>query len=103
MENGIIKLDRYTRSLLTIIAVLLSIVVVELAYERAPALPAAQAQIPDTAKQRKEIVEESRETNRLLSAILGHLQTKTVKVEIKTTDTRKEGREGPRVKSGAKG
>ncbi|MCA9254206.1 MAG: hypothetical protein KDA33_01155 [Phycisphaerales bacterium] len=88
--------------LLTVIAVLMAIIAVELAGSGMPGLPSAHAQVPDTAKQRQAIVEETQQSNRLLSAILEHLRSKTVKVEIKTTDTRKDGREGPRVKSGAK-
>ena len=102
MNTRTILLDKYTRVLLTVIAVLLSVIAVELAFERGPALPAAQAQIPDTGKQRMMIVEETKQSNRLLSAILEHLRTKTVKVEMKPTDTRKDGREVPRAGSGAK-
>ncbi|MCB9858090.1 MAG: hypothetical protein H6818_20590 [Phycisphaerales bacterium] len=102
MDTRTIVLDKYTRVLLTVIAGLLSVIAVELAFEGSPAMPAAQAQIPDTGKQRLAIVEESKQTNKLLSAILEHLRTKTVKVEMKTTDTRKDGRESPRAGSGAK-
>lgn len=94
--------DKYTRVMLTIIAVLLTVIAVELADRGTPGLPTAQAQIPDTGRQRQQLVEESRQSNRLLSAILEHLQTKTVKVEVKQTDTRKVGRDSPRARPGAK-
>jgi hypothetical protein len=84
-------MDRYTRTVLTVIAGLLTVIAVELAYHAPSSTPRAEAQIPDTALQRKQVVDESRETNRLLSAILEHLRTKPIKVETQATDTRKSG------------
>lgn len=98
MEKRTIVLDKYTRVVLTAITVLLTFIAVELADRGSPGLPAAQAQIPDTGKQRQVLLEETRQSNRLLSAILEHLRTKRIKVEVKETDTRKVGREAPRAK-----
>lgn len=43
-------------------------------------LPAASAQVPDTARQRLEMVREQQRTNQLLEEILEHLRTKPVRV-----------------------
>lgn len=91
MNMRAIEMDRYTRTVLTVIAGLLTVIAVELAYHAPSSVPRAEAQIPDTALQRKQIVDESRETNKLLSAILEHLRTKPIKVEMQSTDTRKGG------------
>jgi len=84
------------RTVLTVIAVLLTVIAVELAFHAPSSTPRAEAQIPDTALQRKYLLDEARETNRHLSAILEHLRTKPVKVELPTTDTRKSGAAGQR-------
>lgn len=101
MREGTLLLDKYTRVLLTIIAVLLTVIAIELAQQGSPSLPTAQAQIPDTALQRKLVVDELRTSNRHLSAILEHLRSKSVKVEMKETDTRKGNPAGSRKKSGS--
>lgn len=75
-------LHRVYVGLLTTIAVLLAVLVIEL-WNLAPSmLPIAAAQVPDTALQRKQIVDEARRTNQLLSAILTHLEAKSIKVEM---------------------
>lgn len=86
------KHDRFLRGILVTIAILLAVIAVALWDRRPSMLPTAQAQIPDTAKQRQQVVEESRRTNQLLSQILTHLRTKPVKVQIEATDEREESR-----------
>ncbi len=78
---------RRTHLLLSCIAAVLAIIAIELS-DRLP-LPrstAALAQIPDTARQRQDIVNETRRTNELLAQILEHLQGKPVKVVVESPD-----------------
>lgn len=84
-----VTLDRYTRGLLTALVVLLTIIAIELWAGRPDSVPAAHAQIPDTALQRLEIVQESRRTNVLLEQILDHLKSKTIQVTIKADEGKK--------------
>lgn len=91
MTGSTIHIDRYTRRILTVIAGLLTVIAVELAFHAPSSTAPAAAQIPDTGLQRKRILDEARDTNRHLSAILEHLRSKPIKVEIQKTDTRKSG------------
>lgn len=78
---------RRTHLLLSCIAMLLAIIAIELS-DRLP-LPRASvavAQIPDTARQRQDIANESRRTNELLSQILEHLQGRPIKVVMESPD-----------------
>lgn len=81
-----VTLDRATRRLLSVIAVLLAVLIVELWALRPETAPAAHAQIPDTGLQRQQIVEEQRRTNELLSAMLEHLRTQAVKVRVESSE-----------------
>lgn len=92
-----VTLDRYTRLLLTALVVLLTIIAFELWAGRPSDLPAAHAQIPDTALQRKQILDEGQRTNELLEQILKHLQTKPIQVRI-AADERDNPRSGGAVK-----
>lgn len=78
--------DRLTRGLLGTLTFLLAIIAVELWAGRPSLLPAASAQIPDTALQRNQQLMEIRRTNQLLDKILVHLQTKPIKVQAADTD-----------------
>jgi len=64
-----IRLDRYSRTLLTLLTVLLAILVVELWSHRPAMIPAAAAQVPDAAAQRQHLLVEQRRTNELLERI----------------------------------
>ena len=77
---------RRTHLLLSCIAAVLAIIAIELS-DRLP-LPrsTAVAQIPDTGRQRQDIVNETRRTNELLAQILEHLQAKPVKVVVESPD-----------------
>ncbi|GMU32913.1 MAG: hypothetical protein HS101_04030 [Planctomycetia bacterium] len=92
-----ITLDRFTRGILCALTVLLTIIAIELWVGRPDGVPTARAQIPDTALQRREIVEETRRTNVLLGQILEHLKTKPVQVTIKADERKPATRPGPRV------
>lgn len=84
-------LDRFTRGILCALTVLLTIIAIELWVGRPDSVMTAQAQIPDTALQRREIVEETRRTNALLEQILEHLKTKPVQVTIKADERKPSG------------
>ena len=86
MRRHEFTLDRFTRCVLLSITALLTMIVVELWAGRPDMLPVASAQIPDTGKQRLELIQETRKTNRLLEQILQHLRAKPIKVTIQTTD-----------------
>jgi hypothetical protein len=86
-----VTLDRFTRGILCALTALLTIIAVELWAGRPDSVPNAQAQIPDTALQRREIVEETRRSNALLEQILEHLKTKPVQVTIKTDERKPAG------------
>jgi len=83
--------DRFTRGILCALTVLLTIIAIELWVGRPDSVMTAQAQIPDTALQRREIVEETRRTNALLEQILEHLKTKPVQVTIKADERKQAG------------
>ena len=51
-----------------------------------PLLERAEAQIPDAGLQRKQIVDESRRTNELLSDIKRILETQTLQVRLQGAD-----------------
>ncbi len=87
---------RSTRILLTVIAVLLAIIALELWHAGPGMTPAASAQIPDSGLQRVNLIDEARRTNALLSDILEHLRTKPVKVEMQRTDKKPGRGEAPR-------
>ncbi len=52
----------------------------------------AHAQVPDTGRQRQDILLETRETNRLLGEILEHLRTGELKVRVLPPDEKHEPR-----------
>lgn len=67
-----------------IVVLLLGVIAIQL-WSAAPSiLPEAQAQIPDTGMQRKQLIDEARRTNELLSDILTQLREKPMKVRIVT-------------------
>ena len=103
MDRQQFTLDRWTRCVLLVITVLLSVIAVELWGRRPSMLPTAQAQIPDDGAQRQRLIVESRRTNELLGQILDHLRTKPIKVKVIGTDKPKEsssGRKSPARRGG---
>ena len=90
------RIDRFTRSVLVVIAVLLGVIAVGLWQERPSMLPAAQAQVPDSGMQRNQMLKETQETNKLLRQILEHLQEKTIAVTMHDADEEKEKGGGAR-------
>jgi len=79
-------LARRTHVLLACIVVLLGVIAVELSDRLPTPVSTAVAQIPDTARQRQDIVNETKRTNDLLAQILDHLRGKPVKVVIESPD-----------------
>lgn len=90
MQQNELRLDRFTRGTLAVIAMLLVVIAVELWGTQPSSLPTAQAQIPDSGRQRMEMIDEARRTNDLLAEILGHLRTKPVKVQMESTDSSRD-------------
>ncbi len=65
-----------------IVALVLGVLGVQLWNATPSILPEAQAQIPDTGLQRKQLIDETRRTNELLTDILTLLREKPVKVRV---------------------
>ncbi len=86
MNNVEFRLDRFTRGVLAAITVLLTIIAIELWVGRPDVVAAANAQIPDSGRQRVEMTAELRRANGLLGGILDHLRTKPIKVRIVAPD-----------------
>jgi hypothetical protein len=98
VENQEVRLDRFTRILLAVIAALLAVIAVELWQARPSMLPEATAQIPDSGAQRYQMIGEAQKTNEILANILDHLRTKSIKVQTQaeTTDKSTAGRPRPK-------
>ncbi len=88
--------ERYLPALLTVIAGLLVAIIVELAVLISPGLPAAQAQIPDSGLQRREMIEAVERTNRKLDELRDVLRDQVLKVRVVGTDTDKKTAQPPR-------
>lgn len=84
--DGNCRCERQGRWYRTLVVGLLAIIAAAVVSERSSMLPAATAQIPDTAAQRQAIVEQLQITNQLLDRILMHLETKAVKVRVAGSD-----------------
>jgi hypothetical protein len=59
-------------------------------------IPVARAQIPDSGRQRRELLAEARQTNALLAEIREILKSHTIKVELQDSDKPKEVLPGSR-------
>ncbi len=92
--------ERYPRTLLTIIAGMLAAIIIELALLISPGPPVAQAQIPDTGLQRREIIEGIERTNQKLDELKDLLRTQVLKVRVVGTDTDKKTTQPPRKPPG---
>jgi hypothetical protein len=86
MSKYVTGLSRFDRTLLASIAILLALIATELWCLSPEMIPAVAAQIPDTAFQRRQVVEEMRQTNRLLADIHRQLSTKVMKVQLVNPD-----------------
>ena len=91
---------RWLRVLLSAIVCLLAVIAIELSVLTAPVQPRALAQIPDSGKQRYQLLDSQKKTTATLERILQHLRTQTIKVKVVGTDkdnkrptTRKPGPE----------
>jgi hypothetical protein len=89
------KMDRTTRVFQGAVVCLLALIAVALWDWRPNMLPQAVAQIPDTALQRKQLIDEQKVTNELLARILRHLESKPIKVQTVGTDETKGGNAAP--------
>lgn len=87
--NNMNRTDRTTRIFQAAVVTLLALIASALWDSRPSMLPQAVAQIPDTAMQRKQMVDEQKATNELLARILRHLETKPIKVQTVGTDENK--------------
>lgn len=67
-----------------IVILLLGVIAIQMWSGGPSILPEAQAQIPDTGMQRKQLIDEARRTNELLSDILTQLREKPIKVRVVT-------------------
>ncbi|MBS3735091.1 MAG: hypothetical protein KGY99_09225 [Phycisphaerae bacterium] len=79
------KVDTYTRTCLTIIAVLLTVLIVGLWADGVPAARPAGAAAEgfgNAAKQRKAMIEAQQKTNAKLDALMGLLRSGEVKVRL---------------------
>ena len=90
-------LERGVKRMLACITAFLVVIAVELAMLMPGHTPTVQAQIPDTALQRQNILVETQRTNELLQKILGHLQSKSVKVVMQGAE---KGASGKTPRSG---
>lgn len=68
-----------------IVILLLGVIAIQMWSGGPSMLSEAQAQIPDTGMQRKQLIDEARRTNELLSDILTQLREKPIKVRVVTT------------------
>ncbi|MBX3394861.1 MAG: hypothetical protein KF841_05800 [Phycisphaerae bacterium] len=87
--------DRASRLFRISVVALLAVIAVALWDSRPSLLPQAVGQIPDTALQRKQMVDEQRTTNQLLARILKHLETKPIKTRAAGTDDFNDAGERP--------
>ncbi len=94
--------ERWLPILLTGIAGLLFVVVIELALLLSPALPAAHAQIPDSGLQRKETIDAIERTNQRLDELTKLLRTQVFKVRVVAADTDKQSVRSPGKAADAK-
>ena len=89
---------RWLRALLSAIVCLLVVIAIELSVLITPVQPRASAQIPDSGKQRYELLDAQKKTSAALDRILQHLRTQTIKVKVVGTD--KDNKRPTAVKSG---
>lgn len=81
-----VKVDTYTRACLTVLAVLLTVVVLGLWATHTPApdsAMAAEPQIYGPTKQRANIIEQQKATNQKLEALLKYLKSGQLTVHVK--------------------
>jgi len=62
------------------------VIAIELSVLMPTLQPRALAQIPDSGKQRYELLDAQRKTTAALERILHHLRTQTIKVKVSGTD-----------------
>jgi len=90
---------RWLRWSLTAIAVLLTVIVIELSALIGPVQPRASAQILDGGQQRKQLLEAQQTTNMKLDRILQHLRTQAIKVKVVGTDKDSKNTTAPKPRA----
>ena len=89
---------RWLQWMLVSVVVLLGVIAIQLSVWLGPHLPRAQAQIPDSGLQRKQLLESQAEISATLDQILQHLRTQTIKVKVIGTDKDIKSTSKPKVK-----
>ena len=77
---------RWLKALLSAIVCLLAVIAIELSVLIPPIQSRACAQVPDSGKQRYELLDAQKKTTDVLSQILQHLRTQSIKVKVVGTD-----------------
>ena len=77
-----VKVDGYTRAVLTIIAVLLTFVVIGLWFETPSSVPVAQAKIPDSGQQLYDLMEKMESVRAATDRVAGVLTSGKAKVQV---------------------
>lgn len=91
---------RWLHRLLSAIVVLLAMIAVELSVFIGPIDRTARANIPDGGLQLLQLIESQKQTTSKLDAILKHLQTQTIKVEVASTDKDSGTKTVPKPRAG---
>lgn len=88
----------WLRRLLTAIVVLLAVIAIELSALPGSLQPRAVAQVlPDSARQRVEMMSEMAKTTAAIDRILQHLRTQTIKVKVVGADKELESAPVPKA------
>ena len=77
-----LHVDNYTRVMLTIIAVLLTIVAAGLWFETPSTVPTAQAKLPDSGMQFNQIIQGLAEVEQAIAEMSTFLRTGTLRVDV---------------------
>ncbi len=86
-----VVVDKYTRVVLTVIAVLLSLVAVGMWCQSPALIDSAQAGIPDSGQQLDEVIAQLKEVNENLQGISETLVSGGMKVQVmEPTETKKK-------------
>lgn len=88
-----VRVDGYTRVCLSVIAVLLTVMIMGLWVGHVPSPQSATAadQFLDTGADRKAMIEAQQETNKKLDELIGLLKSGEVKVKVESTGGKEDG------------
>ena len=79
-----VTVDKYTRVLMTIIAVLLFVISVGMWLETPPVVATAQARIPDSGQQLNQIIQKTEQIRESLAGLAKLMTSGNIKVQIVT-------------------